>query len=115
MVGEDDILNKKSKIDMARLPPCQDSLIPHIERVNYRVSCYRRANVPIFDKPNPYDSGQGWILENGVLQPLWSKSDVLPQSLVEILDRHIDKTDTLDDSDDEEVELEIDDDFDDES
>ena len=39
----------------------------------------------------------------------------LPQSLVEILDRHIDKTDTLDDSDDEEVELEIDDDFDDES
>ena len=39
MVGEEDTLNIKSMVDLARVPPCKDSLIPHIQRVNYRVAC----------------------------------------------------------------------------
>ena len=35
MVGEDKKLTK-SKVDLSRIPPCSDSLLPHIQRVNYR-------------------------------------------------------------------------------
>lgn len=88
MVGEDDMLSKKSKVDLARLPPCQDSLIPHMHRVNYRVACYRRANQPIFEKPKPYDPDQGWERnENGLLEPIWSKGPILPNSLIDILEK----------------------------
>ena len=35
MVGEDERLTTKSKVDLARLPPCKNNLIPHVGRVNY--------------------------------------------------------------------------------
>ena len=60
MVGEDEPLNMKSKIDLARLPPCRDSLIPHCQRVNYRLATYKKAHIPIFEKPKPYEDNQGW-------------------------------------------------------
>ncbi len=37
IVGEDETLSSKSRVDFACLLPCQDSLIPHIQQVNYRV------------------------------------------------------------------------------
>ena len=87
MVGEDSTLNTKSKVDMVRLPPCRDSLIPHIHRVNHRVACYKRAAEPIFERPKPYDEGQGWLkTEEGVLEPVWSVGPVLPPSLLDLLD-----------------------------
>ena len=66
MVGEDETISKKSKIDLARIPPCQDSLIPHCQRANHRLACHKRANQPIIEKPKPYDMDQGWQkVENG--------------------------------------------------
>ena len=61
MVGEDDNLTSRSKVDLARLPPCQSALKPHIQRVNHRAALYKRANEAILEKPNPYDDGQGWV------------------------------------------------------
>ena len=63
MVGEDEKLTSRSKVDLARLPPCQSALKPHIQRVNHRSALYKRANEAILEKPNPYDDGQGWVNE----------------------------------------------------
>ena len=105
MVGEDQGLDKTSKIDLARLPPCQDSLIPHINRVNYRISCYKRANIPIFETPKPYEEDQGWTIDaTGIIEPKWTKGSVLPQSLIDLL-----ATTTEDDDEGEdEMEMEVD-------
>ena len=37
----DDKLTSKSKVDLARLPPCYSTLKPHIQRVNHRVALYK--------------------------------------------------------------------------
>ena len=52
MVGEDDNLTSKSKVDISRLPPCKDAHTPHVQRVNYRVALYKTAPVAIIEKPN---------------------------------------------------------------
>ena len=105
MVGEDNDLTKESKIHLSRLPPCQDSLLPHICRVNHRVASYKRANIPIFEKPKPSDDNQGWkINEIGILETVWTRGPILPQSLIDLLDTTDD-----DESDDEEVDVEPDD------
>ena len=38
MVGEGEVIKSTSKVDLAKLPPCKESLIPHIKRANYRVA-----------------------------------------------------------------------------
>ena len=87
MVGEDNDLTKESKIDLSKLPPCLNSLIPHINRVNHRVAGYKRANVPIFEKPKPNDADQGWTInEYGILEPVWTIGPCLPQSLIDLMD-----------------------------
>ena len=40
MVGEDESLTIKSKIDLAHLSQCYKSIIPHVGRVNYRLAIY---------------------------------------------------------------------------
>ena len=55
MVGENNGLTKKSKVDLPQLPPFQDSLLPYIYKVNHRVASYKRANVPILEKPKADD------------------------------------------------------------
>ena len=112
MVGEDETISRKSKIDLARIPPCQDSLIPHCQRANHRLACHKRANQPIIEKPKPYDMDQGWEkVENGSLEPIWSRGPILPMSLIDLLD----STDwDLDDEDEDDEYLDCDNIFDDE-
>ena len=112
MVGEDETINRKSKIDLARIPPCQDSLIPHCQRANHRLACHKRADQPIIEKPKPYDMDQGWEkVENGSLEPIWSRGPILPMSLIDLLD----STDWDSDDEDEDDEyLDCDNIFDDE-
>ena len=43
MVGEDEQLTVKCKVDLSRLPPCRNNLVPHIWRVNCRFATYKRA------------------------------------------------------------------------
>ena len=115
MIGEDETLHNKSKVDLSRLPPCKDSLYPHIQRVNYLLACYKRAIEPIFERPKPDDENQGWILgEEGLLEPLWSRGAILPTCLVDILDmkNSAEKEEIFDDID---FELEDDDENDDET
>ena len=37
MVGQDVRLTAKSKVDLSRLLPCRDNLVPHMQRVNHRL------------------------------------------------------------------------------
>ena len=86
MVGEDEKLTSRSKVDLARLPPCQSALKQHIQRMNHRAALYKRANEAILEKPNPYDDGQGWVnTHEGVLEPMWSFGPIMPTSLVDLL------------------------------
>ncbi|KAK2183014.1 hypothetical protein NP493_328g05006 [Ridgeia piscesae] len=87
MVGEDEKLTSKSKVNLAGLPPCHCAVKPHLKRVNHRVALYKRADESILEKPKSYDDGQGWMrTEDGVLEPVWSCGAVLPNSLVDLLD-----------------------------
>ena len=87
MVGGNEKLTSKSKVDLARLPPCINSLKPHIERVNYRVACLKKANVALFEIPKPDEDGKGWMKnEAGDLEPIWSYGDILPSSLVDLIE-----------------------------
>ena len=87
MAGDDQTLNAKSKVDMVRLPLCLGSLIPHVQRVNHHVACYRRAAEPIYERPKPHDKGQGWLkTDEGVVEPVWSIGPILPPSLIDLLD-----------------------------
>ena len=87
IVGDDKKLTSKSKIDLARLPPCHSALKPHLQRLNHRVALYKRSDESILEKSKPYDDdGQGWIrTENGVMEPVWSCDAALPNSLVNLL------------------------------
>ena len=44
IVGEDEKLTSKSKINLARLPPCQSAWKPHLQRLNHRVALYKRIH-----------------------------------------------------------------------
>ena len=57
IVGEDEKLISKPKVDLAHLPPCHSALKPHLQRVNHRVVLYKRADESILEKPKPYDDG----------------------------------------------------------
>lgn len=106
MVGVDEQLTTKSKVELSRLPPCRDNLIPHIDRVNHRLAIYKRADKPMFRCPKPYDRGQGWEKnEKGILEPLWSCGPILPPSLIDLLQKTVEE---MEEDDDEEQEQEID-------
>ena len=76
MVGEDERLTAKSKVELSRLPPCKDAHVLRVKRVNYRVALYKRAATPIIEKPKPYD-GHGWVREGNLIEPQWSCGSIL--------------------------------------
>ena len=51
LVGEDELLTTKSRVDLSQLPPCRDNLIPHISRVNHRLANYKRVDKTIIHSP----------------------------------------------------------------
>ena len=85
MVGAEETLTFKSKVELSHPPPCRDSLIPHVDRVNYRVGQWKHAHVPMYELPKPED-GHGWMKMDGFLEPVWSRGPILPPSLVDLLD-----------------------------
>ena len=87
MVGVNEQLTLRSKVDLSRLPPSRNCLIPHIQRTNYRLACIKQANHAIHWTPKPYESEQGWKRsDNGLIEPVWSCGAILPPSLVDVLD-----------------------------
>ena len=109
MVDENEKLTSKSKVDLARLPPCQSALKQHVNRVNHRICLYKRADIPILEKPKPYNQGQGWTrwtrTNEGVLEPLWSSVPVLPKSLVDLMGTVEEQLDGEQEEDDYEFEF----------
>jgi len=92
MVGEDEALNLTSKVDLSRLPPCRDNLIPHI------------------NSPSPFDCNQGWekTSENRMLEPIWSCGPILPLSLVDMVEKQIEE---VEESKNEDIEIDYEDMF----
>ncbi|KAK7103627.1 hypothetical protein V1264_018493 [Littorina saxatilis] len=104
MVGEDEKLTAKSKVDLARLPPCRAALQPHNKRVNHRVALYKRAHIVIIEKPKPYDEGQGWMRNaKDLLEPIWS-SKPMTASLIDLLAAIDPKDKETEDEEDMEVD-----------
>ena len=97
MVGEDDKLTRKSKVESSRLPPCANSLLPHVDRVYHRVAILKRFHVPLYKAPKPYD-GQGWIKEGDLFKPMWSYGLIFPPSLIDILEANESEDDDANDS-----------------
>ena len=96
--GDTTTLKSVKKVDLARLPPCQRSLSPHIRRVNYRLAQWKRAHLPLDHVPVP-DESHGWTTVDGILEPLWSDGPVLPPSLHEFVGpKDTDDDDSEDDS-----------------
>ncbi|KAK7096426.1 hypothetical protein V1264_005724 [Littorina saxatilis] len=86
LVGEHEKFTSKSTVDLARMPPCQSALMPHIQRINHCVALYKRAREGILERPKPYDQGQGWSNNaDSVLEPVWSLKPILPVSLIDLL------------------------------
>lgn len=108
MVGEDEELTATSKVDLNKLPPCRDNLIPHIQRCNHRLAHYKRAHTPVYEYPKPHDPNQGWHEPGGVLEPIWTIGELLPQSLIDL----IETVETPANIEIEEVEFDIDEDVD---
>ena len=73
--------------------------------MNHRLSCYKKAgHIPIFEQPKPYENNQGWVLgEANIIEPLWTKGSILPQSVVDLIDTRVKDEDA---DHDDEVELE---------
>ena len=105
MVGVDEKLMAKSKLDLSRLPPCRDNLVPHINRVNHRLAIYKRADKPVFSCPKPYDPGQGWEKnETGILEPVWSSGPILPTSLIDLLQKTVEDMEDQDEEHEQEID-----------
>ena len=69
IVGENEKLISKSKIDLACLPPCPSALKSHLQRLDPRVALYKFVDETILEKSKPYDDGQEWIrTKDGVLE-----------------------------------------------
>ncbi len=84
--GDDDNLQFGHNVDLATLPPCCGVLQQHIRRVNYHVAKWRQVDIAIVDVLSP-TNGHGWTFNSGHLEPLWVDSPILPQVLVDEVER----------------------------
>ena len=78
------VLSSFDGIDMSLLPPCQDSLYMHIQRANYQAWIWNSSLERYPEIPSPV--GHGWVLdESDKLNYDWTKGDIMPQELVDII------------------------------
>ena len=106
MVGEDTRLTVKSKVDLSRLLPCRDNLVPHIQRVNHHLACYKRAGQAIFWRPKLHDPRQGWKKnDTGSLEPIWSSSAILPPSLIDLIEHSSEEESAVKEETDQELDF----------
>ena len=105
MVGVDAQLLSKSKVDVARLPPARDNLIPHIWCVNHRLATYKRADQAIVELPKPHEDEQGLEkTSDESLVPLWSCGPILPPSLVDLIPDTAQELDDTADDDEQDID-----------
>ena len=86
MVGEDEALTARPKVDLSRLTLYHDSFFTHIQRCNHCLACYKRAALPMFECLKPFED-QGLKMSKEIYrESLRSKGSVLLASVVDILD-----------------------------
>ena len=85
MVGDAATITPSSKVDLARLPPCRRSLIPHIKRANYRAAQWEHTheNFPEIQFP-AVDPDWAVDDDSSQLEPVWSNGPVLPPSMADL-------------------------------
>ena len=107
MLGENEELTIRSKVDLARLPPCKDNFIPHVWRVNYRLANYKKKlNRRYFGAPIPPIQAQGWEkTEGGILEPGWCCGAILPPSLIDLLEKTTEETENVAEEEEEQETL----------
>ena len=113
MVGDKEKLPEKSKVNLCMLPLCKNAHRPHVDRVNFRVSIFKRSHIPIYSAPKPND-WQGWERHGDFIEPLWSNGQILPPSLVDLLDTSMNEendSEDVDEIDDDDILDYLEDDF----
>ena len=81
----EEVISASQNTNLATLPPSRCSLKQHIRSCNYQVTIWKRGDQPVPDIPNPTE-GYGWILNNGILEPLWTEEEeelALPQTVID--------------------------------
>ena len=113
MVGSKSKITRKCKIDLYKLPPCKNSLLPHAYRVNFQTRRLKLSHQPCPDIPDPAPD-HGWrVNEEGLLEPQWTTGEVLPLRVVDVLSKET--TSDTDSDDDSDSEVDSDRDIDSES
>ena len=62
------------------LPPTKDSLIQHSKRANFQAHLWKNALKPLLGDCSPV--GNGWVEENGTLNPLFMTAEAAPSALL---------------------------------
>ena len=80
--------------------------MPHIQRVNHRLACYKRAAQAIFWRPKPHDPGKGWEKnDSGSLEPIWSSFPILSPSFVDLIEPSSEEESDVEEETDQELDL----------
>ena len=77
-------LCETKNFDTSLILPSQGSLNEHSRRANFQAAIWKRAHLPEYDVPAPTD-GHGWEVSKGSMEPEWNSTDMLPQSIVDLL------------------------------
>ena len=77
-------LNASKGADVSLLLPCREALKMHIKCVNYQVRIWKLSHIQNPEIQSPLE--HGWIIINNKLEPQWADVNILPTSVIDILD-----------------------------
>ena len=97
------LLSSDSGMDLSLLPPCRSSLQMHVTRVNYQMLIWNQADVPYPELQRPYQ-GHGWDLQGNRLEYKWTKEQMLPKELIDLV---LDQDEGDKDRDDEKLDTDV--------
>lgn len=100
------ILDSYNSIDMSLLPPCRDSLQMHILRANYQSYIWLHADEKLPVLPDLDESG--WKVGAEGIEYVWTKGEIVPQELIDILCTSSDEKEHDSDGNEDEDEVEMD-------
>ncbi len=69
--------------DITKLPPCHDSTVLHIRRVNYQVAIWKRCLDNDTGAPSPH--GHGWVVLGSDISILWMSKPRAPKQVLETM------------------------------
>ena len=90
-------LDASKGADLRLLPPCREALKMHTKHVNYLARIWKLSHNQNPEMPSPLE--HGWIIINNKLEPQWVEGNILPTSLIDILDEDDVPSDQSDEED----------------